>query len=93
MVYLVNLVSPGHMVLTHLGVAFVLMLRPFFPELVMSTELLSFEHPSLLLFCFNPIENGVSILEEVLLFLYVFDTQNTNVQGKKTPYFNLLSFI
>ena len=28
------------------------MLKPFFPELVMSTDLLSFEHPSVLLFCF-----------------------------------------
>ena len=28
------------------------MLRPFFPELVMSTDLLSLEHPSVLLFCF-----------------------------------------
>ena len=27
------------------------MLRPFFPELVMSTDLLSFEHPSVLLSC------------------------------------------
>ena len=27
------------------------MLRPFFPELVMSTDLLSFEHPSVLLLC------------------------------------------
>ena len=33
------------------AVPFVLMLRPFFPELVMSTDLLSFEHPSVLLFC------------------------------------------
>ena len=41
--------SSGHLVLSHLGLAFVLMLRPFFPELVMSTDLLSFEHP--LLFC------------------------------------------
>ena len=32
---------------------FVLMLRPFFPELVISTDLLSFEHPSVLLFCLN----------------------------------------
>ena len=40
-----------HLVLSHLGLAFVLMLRPFFPELVMSTDLLSFEHPSVLLFC------------------------------------------
>ena len=37
--------------MSHLGLAFVLMLRPFFPELVMSTDLLSFEHPSVLLFC------------------------------------------
>ena len=29
------------------------MLRPFFPELVMSTDLLSFEHPSVLLFSFD----------------------------------------
>ena len=29
------------------------MLRPFFPELVMSTDLLSFEHPSVLLFCLS----------------------------------------
>ena len=41
-----------HLVLSHLGLAFVLMLRPFFPELVMSTDLLSFEHPSVLLFSF-----------------------------------------
>ena len=26
---------------------------PFFPELVMSTDLLSFEHPSVLLFCLS----------------------------------------
>ena len=31
--------------------AFVLMLRPFLPELVMSTNLSSFEHPSVLLYC------------------------------------------
>ena len=37
--------------LVALGLTFVLMLRPFFPELVMSTDLLSFEHPSVLLFC------------------------------------------
>ena len=34
------------------GTIFVLILRPFFPELVMSTDLLSFERPSVLLFCF-----------------------------------------
>ena len=45
--------SSGHLVLSHLGLAFVLMLRPFFPELVMSTDLLSFEHPSVLLFCLS----------------------------------------
>ena len=36
--------------MSHLGPAFVLMLRSFFPECVMSTDLLSFEHPSVLLF-------------------------------------------
>ena len=30
-----------------------LMMRPFFPELVMSTDLLNFEHSSVLLFCFR----------------------------------------
>ena len=34
------------------GTCIVLMLRPFFPELVISTDLLSFEYPSVLLFCF-----------------------------------------
>ena len=33
------------------GTCIFLMLRPFFPELVMSTDLLSFEHPSVLIFC------------------------------------------
>ena len=47
----VLLVYVQAMVLSHLGLAFVLMLRPFFPELVMSTDLLSLEHPSVLLFC------------------------------------------
>ena len=42
-----------HLALSLLGLAFVLMLRPFFPELVMSTDLLSFEHPSILLFCLH----------------------------------------
>ena len=32
------------------------MLRPFFPELVISTDLLSFEHPSVLLFCHSGTE-------------------------------------
>ena len=40
-----------NLVLFHLGLAFVLMLRPFFPELVMSADFLSSEHPSVLLFC------------------------------------------
>ena len=34
-----------------MGLAFVLMLRPFIPERFMSTDLLSFEHPLVLLFC------------------------------------------
>ena len=35
----------------HFGHAFVIMFRLFIPELVMSTYLLSFEHPTVLLFC------------------------------------------
>ena len=35
-----------------LGLACVLMLRPFSPELVLFPDFLSFEHPSVLLFCF-----------------------------------------
>ena len=33
--------SSGHLVLSHKGLAFVLMLRPFSPELVMSTDQVS----------------------------------------------------
>ena len=47
-----------HLVLSHLRLAFVLMLRPFFPELVMSTDLLSLEHPSVLLFCSKRYESN-----------------------------------
>ena len=42
------------------------MLRPFFPELVISTDLLSFEHPSVLLFCFVCKRHYVDILIEEL---------------------------
>ena len=40
--------TPSDIILSHFGLAFVLMLRPFFPELVMSTDLLSFEHSSVI---------------------------------------------
>ena len=46
--------SSGHLVLSHLGLAFVLLLRPFFPELVMSTDILNFQHPLVLLLCSSP---------------------------------------
>ena len=57
---LVRLANRGRLLLrtpgpVPFGLAFVLMWRPFFPELVMSTDLLSFEHPSILLFCFKNI--------------------------------------
>ena len=45
--------SSGHLVLSHLGLALVLMLRPFSPYLVMSTDLLNFEHHSVLLVYFS----------------------------------------
>ena len=41
---------------------FVLMLRPFFPELVMSTDLFSFKHPSVLLFCLFSTERDLITL-------------------------------
>ena len=53
--------SSGHLILSHLGLAFVLMLRPFFSKLVMSTDLLGFEHPSVLLFCFEWLNQDPSI--------------------------------
>ena len=42
-----------NLVLSHSGLAFVLMLRPFSSELVVFS--LNFEHPSVLLFCIFPI--------------------------------------
>ena len=51
--------SSGHLVLSHLGLAFVHMLRPFFPELVIFTDLLSFEHPSVLLFYYLPLKRFI----------------------------------
>ena len=45
-----------------LGLAFILMLRPFFPELVMSTDLLSFEHPSVLLRTPGPVPLGLAFV-------------------------------
>ena len=54
------------------------MLRPFFPELVMSTDLLSFEHPSVLLFSLYqqrvriPIGTNCALII-VNLFVYCYD--------------------
>ena len=47
-----------HLALSHFGLVFVLMLRPFFPWLEVPKDLLSFEHPSVLLFC---LENNVNM--------------------------------
>ena len=51
--------SSGHLVLCHLGLAFVPVLKPFFPGLVVSADLLSFERPSVLLFCFKQIYKSI----------------------------------
>ena len=40
------------------------MLRPFFPELVMSTDLLSLEHPSVLLFCLRLVNDLLDAMEK-----------------------------
>ena len=49
------------------------MLRPFFPELVISTDLLSFEHPSVLLFCFlkRVHKHNVFLYTCCICFVYV----------------------
>ena len=49
------------------------MLRPFFPELFMSTDLLSFEHPSVLLFCFlkRVHKHNVFLYTCCMCFVYV----------------------
>ena len=46
------------------GLAFVLMLRPFLPELVKSTDLLKFKHPSVLLFSLYRDGNRIVYLME-----------------------------
>ena len=43
------------------GTCIYLRLRRFFPEVVMSTDLLTFEHPSVLLFCSWYVSNGTSV--------------------------------
>ena len=47
-------------VLSHLGLTFVLMLGLFFPEIVMSMDLSSFESHWVLLFCFLSGEKQVA---------------------------------
>ena len=44
----------------------VLMLRPFFPELVMSSDFLSFEHPSVLLFCLDHTQQLSGIVGNII---------------------------
>ena len=41
------------------------MLKPFFPELVMSTDLLSLEHPSVLLFCLKIISRSMHLFQRM----------------------------
>ena len=81
--------SSEHLVLSHLGLAFVLMLRPFFPELVMSTDFLSFEHPSVLLFCLlNGNGNGANNntkLHTCLTNRLPFIKRKKNPTTTKTP--------
>ena len=52
--------------------SYILMLRPFFPDLVMSTDLLSFEYPSVRLFCLTVYGEDVhNILTNSLLHVFV----------------------
>ena len=45
------------------------MLRPFFPELVMSTDLLSFEHPSVLLVSLSTVDYTIPTVDYTLLIV------------------------
>ena len=68
-----RLANRGRLLLRTPGpVPFVLMLRPFFSELIMSTDLLSFEHPSVLLFCLC---QQLCICEIILSHLLTLDQQ------------------
>ena len=60
-----------------MGLAFVLMLRPFFPELVMSTDLLSLEHPSVLLFCFICILYDIVLPNKYLSMILMYVSSQT----------------
>ena len=61
--------SSGHLVLSHLGLAFVLMLRPIFPELVMSTDLLSSNIPRYFYFASSTIISPSVRSFSILIFL------------------------
>ena len=71
--------SSGFLVLSHLGLAFVLVLTPFIPELVMSTDLLSFNFPTLLLFSFD-----TNIFEIVLQIVTLFFVVNGTIEFVKS---------
>ena len=67
--------SSGHLVLSHLGLAFVLMLRPFFPELVISTDLLSLEYPSVLLFYIAIKYGCLKSMNNYMYYLQIINNQ------------------
>ena len=68
------------------------MLRPFFPELVMSTDLLSFEHPSLLLFCFLNVckERIVEIQRFLIRSIGIFQIGSKKKNRKYRGMFELI---
>ena len=73
-----QLANRGHLVLSYLGLVFVLMLRPFIPEIVMSTDLMSFEHPSVLQFRFNLVWVFKCRLKQWRMFFYETFYHNEN---------------
>ena len=69
--------------MSHLGLAFVLMLRPFFLERVMSTDLLSFEHPSVLQFASKYIYKGGQWRPDLGLYFILGNVNRSNFMKLK----------
>ena len=67
----------------HLGFAFALMLRPFISELVMSMDLLSFEYPSVLLFCLLQSAFSLSNITKWCIFALLYRCQSPPPWGRR----------
>ena len=78
----------GHLVMSLLGLALVLMLRPFFPKFVMCTGLLSFEHTSVLLFSLLYLNNKIQQDEttiDVRFMVTIINVRNVYYSVRSIP--------